>query len=68
MIKLNNISVKYDKEIIHPCDISFEDGKLILIKGESGAGKTSLLYRIGYKKVLYLNNMMSLETCSCMLL
>ena len=47
MIKLNNISVKYDKEIIHPCDISFEDGKLILIKGESGAGKTSLLYRIG---------------------
>lgn len=47
MIRLCKVTVKYKEEIIEECDLSFPSGKVTLITGESGAGKTSLLYRIG---------------------
>ena len=44
MLKLDNISLSYEKKIIiDSLSFEFEDGKNTLIMGESGIGKTSLL-------------------------
>ena len=44
MLKLENISLKYGKNlVIDDLSYEFEEGKVTLILGESGIGKTSLL-------------------------
>lgn len=48
MIKLNNITKKFNgKTVIDDVSIEFECGKLYVIKGVSGCGKTTLLNIIG---------------------
>lgn len=48
MIEINNINIKFDdNEIIRDSDIAIEDGKLTVISGKSGTGKTSILYLLG---------------------
>ena len=43
-IKLNKVSKSYgDKVVIDSFDYLFEDGKFYLLKGESGAGKTTTI-------------------------
>lgn len=47
MIELNNIGVKYDKQtILNKTNIKIYNQAITLFQGESGSGKTSLLYRI----------------------
>lgn len=47
MIELNKINIRYDKDLINNGIINIVDGKITGIIGESGVGKTSLLYLIG---------------------
>jgi len=47
MITLNNINVKFTKDIITNSSINVPKGKLISLIGKSGSGKTTLLYMIG---------------------
>jgi len=47
MIHLKNINLAFSKEIIAGGEISIKKGCLTVIKGESGCGKTSLLYMLG---------------------
>ena len=47
MIKLNNINIKFNKDIITNSYINLPKGKLISLIGKSGSGKTTLLYMIG---------------------
>ncbi len=51
MIRIKNLTVQYgERVIIDNQNISFENGKVTIIKGESGAGKSSLLNVIGLLK------------------
>lgn len=47
MIKLENINIAYKQPVLIDSEMIISDGKLTAIMGESGAGKTSLLYLIG---------------------
>lgn len=46
MIKISNLYIKYDKVILDHETMNISSGKITSIKGESGIGKTALLYRI----------------------
>lgn len=47
MIELNNIHVEYDRILINNSSIKLYKGTVHLIKGLSGTGKSTLLYKIG---------------------
>ncbi|MCD7723830.1 MAG: ATP-binding cassette domain-containing protein [Clostridiales bacterium] len=47
MIKLENITKEYDRTILNNINFNFEYGKIYLIKGVSGCGKTTLLNILG---------------------
>lgn len=47
MISIKNIHIEYDKVILENESIDIPLGKITLIEGKSGTGKTALLYRIG---------------------
>lgn len=47
MLKLKNIHIEYDKVIIEDGEMSIFPSSLTLLKGRSGTGKSTLLYRIG---------------------
>ncbi len=47
MIKLSNINLKFDRALITNGTINICDGKMTVISGRSGTGKTSLLYLLG---------------------
>lgn len=47
MIELKNIRKEYDRTILNGIDLKFEYGKIYLIKGVSGCGKTTLLNILG---------------------
>lgn len=47
MIHISHLTVEYDKKIFDNQSINFYPKQVSLIMGESGVGKTSLLYRIG---------------------
>ena len=46
-IRLENVSKSYDRPVLKDLNIRFESGKLYVIKGVSGCGKTTLLNIIG---------------------
>lgn len=46
MLKLTNITIQYHDVIIDDSAIIIPTNRLTVIKGESGSGKTALLYRI----------------------
>lgn len=46
-MRLENIEIKYDTVILKKTDIEIPAGRITLIRGASGSGKSSLLYRIG---------------------
>lgn len=47
MIRLENIHIEYDHVLLENEDIVIYPSSLTLIKGRSGTGKSTLLYRIG---------------------
>ncbi|MCD7950944.1 MAG: ATP-binding cassette domain-containing protein [Erysipelotrichaceae bacterium] len=47
MIKLDNIHIAYDKVLFDHESINVPSSCITLIKGESGSGKSALLYRLG---------------------
>lgn len=47
MIELRNVCISFDEEILKKTNIKIPEQKITLIRGVSGSGKTSLLYRIG---------------------
>lgn len=47
MIQLRNITKKYDRTVLNDVSCDFEMGKLYVIRGVSGCGKTTLLNIIG---------------------
>ncbi|MBQ6159633.1 MAG: ATP-binding cassette domain-containing protein [Oscillospiraceae bacterium] len=47
MIELSHITIAFDHTLLNDAFIHIEDGKVTTITGESGCGKTSLLYLIG---------------------
>lgn len=47
MIKLSNINIRYDKVLLENSNITFYNSGFHLIKGASGKGKSTLLYRVG---------------------
>lgn len=47
MIILNNLNVKFDKVLFENSGISIPNGKITAIVGNSGIGKTTLLYMLG---------------------
>lgn len=47
MLELNNISKAYDRQVLSKITHRFEKGKLYVIKGVSGCGKTTLLNILG---------------------
>ena len=47
ILTLKNICKSYDKEVLKNVSFTFEPGKLYVIKGVSGCGKTSLLNILG---------------------
>ena len=47
MIKLDHLTIAYDRVLLKEQSIMLYPGQITCISGESGVGKTSLLYRIG---------------------
>ncbi len=47
MILIKNLKIEYDKVILENSEILIPDEKVTVITGESGTGKTTLLYKIG---------------------
>lgn len=50
MLKINNIHIKYNREIIIDSNLVLNDYGIAVIKGESGSGKTSLIRNILFKE------------------
>lgn len=50
MIKLENITIQYEQQLLDEAVMEIHPGKLTVIEGESGSGKTTLLYLIGLIK------------------
>lgn len=50
MICLENINIAFDRILFKDASIHLASGKINVIKGESGSGKSSLLYLIGLMK------------------
>lgn len=46
MMTLNNLVIGYDRPLMKPLNMKFEDGKIYGILGKSGCGKSSLLRTI----------------------
>lgn len=46
MITLNNLVVGYNKPLMEPLNVTFEDGRIYGILGKSGCGKSTLLKTI----------------------
>ncbi|WP_057894340.1 ATP-binding cassette domain-containing protein [Lacticaseibacillus brantae] len=46
-LRIDSISIKFDKEILSNVSYSFKSGKMYLIQGQSGIGKSSLLNVMG---------------------
>lgn len=46
-MKLENVNIKYSKIVLDNININVKRGKVTLLQGVSGSGKSSLLYRIG---------------------
>lgn len=46
MIQLNNLVVGYDRPLLNPITVTFEDNKVYGILGKSGCGKSTLLRTI----------------------
>lgn len=67
MLKLENIHIEYDKTILENEEMKIFPSSLTLLKGRSGTGKSTLLYRIGliaeirnydyYMDGLYINDL-----------
>ena len=53
MIELKNISKKYDDIVLDRLSYTFEEGKIYVIKGISGCGKTTLLNILGLLEPQY---------------
>ena len=47
MIEIKNLNISYEKKILENVNFIAKNGQITLIKGQSGCGKTTLLYRIG---------------------
>ncbi len=47
MIQLKNVTVQFSKKIFCNAEIKIPDGKITAITGESGCGKTTMLYLLG---------------------
>ncbi len=47
MLTLKDIRIRFEDILIYPCTICIPERCITLIRGVSGSGKTSLLYRIG---------------------
>ena len=48
MFEIHNLSIKYGKKtLLPPTSLKFKEGKLYIIYGKSGVGKSSLLNKIG---------------------
>lgn len=47
MIELFNFSIKFDRPIINNGNITIKDGSITAITGDSGTGKSSVLYLLG---------------------
>lgn len=43
MIQLQNITKKFDREVLKNVTLQFEEGNIYVLKGISGSGKTTLL-------------------------
>ena len=46
MLRINNLNITYKRKILENVEFIAGNNSVTLIKGESGSGKTSLLYRI----------------------
>lgn len=46
MISIKNLKISYDTELLENSNFNIPLGRLTLIKGDSGNGKTSLLYKL----------------------
>ena len=47
MIEINHIYIRYTRVLLEDTQITIPDNKMVSLIGESGIGKTSLLYLIG---------------------
>ncbi len=47
MIQIEGLKIAFDTVVLNASDIRIPENRITLIKGASGSGKTSLLYRIG---------------------
>ena len=50
MLEIDNINIKYNREIIKNSNLLLGDSGVVVIKGESGSGKTSLIRNILFKE------------------
>ena len=50
MLEINNIHIKYNREVITDSNLILNDYGITVIKGESGSGKTSLIRNILFKE------------------
>ncbi len=50
MLKIDNLTIRYDRTILEDVNISFSRGTVTVIKGSSGTGKSSLLNVLGLIK------------------
>ncbi len=47
MLKLENIHIEYDRVLLNQASLTLHPSTITLLKGRSGTGKSTLLYRIG---------------------
>ena len=50
MLEIENIYIKYNREILKNSNLLLNDYGITVIKGESGSGKTSLIRNIIFKE------------------